>query len=196
MSSATRRLGTTVSVIALLAAGAVIVGTAPTDDEVTAPFEVTGSIGDTVVGREATVLVTGIRATKHLTADYAFTPLDATTTGTWIVVDTVLTPESGNVGLNNSALRVGDYTFRASEVQPSPSLQLFLFGPDLPVTGSLIFEVPDFALELPAASDASVIFQSRIESTLDGVPVVRFDLADAESVETIDLPSARVEDFE
>ena len=193
-SRALRRVGTTAAVIALLAVGATIVGTAPTDDEVIAPFENVGTVGETVEGRETRVLVTGIRTTTSLTASYAFTALDAPTEGTWVIVDTVITPRVNSVGLSNSELRIGEYLFRATDIQPSPSLLLFPFGPDLPVTGSVIFEIPDFALESADARNATVVYQSRTVSTLDDVPTVRLDLTTAESFDTVELEAARVED--
>lgn len=170
-------LGGVLALAALGIAG-VAVATAPDSERVTAPFELHAGIGETVEAREFSVRVDGVRVAESLSTSYAFTETDTTTDGVWVVIDTTITVRSSYLTLTSVKLRIGDYVFGGSDILPSPRLiDFYQSSPGLPVTGSLVFEVPAFALALPEARDAMVVFSTQVTPSLDTVPMITVDLS-------------------
>ena len=64
------------------------------------------------------------------------------------------------------------------------------YGPGMPVSGSLAFELPASALEAGNLDDARVYFQASVSVQLDDVPEVIVDLTglDIARTEIIDEP--------
>lgn len=161
-------------VAGLVGAGALI-ASAPDNDGVTAPIFTTGSIGETVAGRNLTAVVEDVRLTEYLDVKYRDAG-DTSTVGVWVVVDSVLTARLDTVILNDAELWIGAVRYKVSDILPAPSPLQLSYGPDLPQRGSLVFEIPAAALDDPGAARASIVFYDKLDSRLDSVPVVVVDL--------------------
>lgn len=177
--------------LALLGVAGFAVATAPDSKRVTAPFEIHAAVGETVEAREFSVRVDGVRVAETLAASYAFDEPNMTTDGGWVVVDTTIVVRSGYITLSSARLRIGDYVFAGSDILPTPRLiDFYQSSPGLPVTGSLVFEVPTFALELPEAQNAVVEFSTQVTPSLDTVAMIRVDVSGRpESSVSIDPPT-------
>ena len=184
------RLVTVATIVGLLAAGAFIVGTAPDQDEVVEPFAIPGEFGEPVVSPSYEITVTDVRLTTTITADYSLTPLDARTTGTWVVVDAEVLPIANGFSFSNAELRIGEYSYRVSDLVPSSSLTSYLYRPGVPVHGSFAFEVPESAIELAETAGATVVFSDRVAPILESEPIIPLDLTAAPFIAEIELEEA------
>ena len=184
------RLATVATIVGLLAAGAFIVGTAPDEDEVVEPFAIAGEFGEPVVSPNYEITITDVRLATTITADYALTPLEARTSGTWVVVDAEVLPIANGFTFSYAELRIGEYSYRVSDLVPSSSLTSYLYQPGVPVRGSFAFEVPASALELARNAGASVVFSERVAPILESEPVIPLDLGGATIVAEIALDEA------
>jgi len=185
-----KRLASAAAVVALLAGGAFVVGTAPDQDEVVEPFAIAGTVGEPVLSSEYAITITDVRLATTITADYSLTPLEARTDGVWVVVDAEVLPISNGFSFSNIELRIGEYSYRVSDLVPSSSLTSYLYGPGVPVRGSFAFEVPHSAIELAATTGATVAFSQRVAPILESEPLISVDLTAAPSVAEIALEEA------
>ncbi|WP_405375173.1 MULTISPECIES: hypothetical protein [unclassified Microbacterium] len=151
----------------------------PSDDAVQAPFVVTGSLDEEIVGREFTLTVTEVR--RGATAvDQAGWYGD----GNWVVVDIEAesrTTEQGTT-LGHVVLLVDGATYRASERPTSISRGGLAVG--LPRQGSVAFELP------ADAGTGTAVLQVAIDETetrLDSLVEVPFDLGALEPADEVEL---------
>lgn len=163
------------AIIAALAGSAVLVAGAPDNEDVTAPFLIHGGIGDTVSGRNLTVVVTSVSLTQYLDIKYRDAG-DTSTDGVWVVVDTVMTSRLATLVLDDAELWIGDVRYAVSEILPAPTPLQLSYGADVPQRGSLVFEIPESVPADAGASHASLVFYSTSDPRLDSFPVVDVDL--------------------
>lgn len=184
-----RILAAAVAVLAV--AGTVFaVATAPNSAAVTAVLPVRGGIGDTLVARQLTATVTGVRAAKSLKVSYSSKQVSTVTDGVWVIVDADATARQGTLVLDYSTITIDGVAYRVSDILPNPSMINLPYGAGIPMHGSLVFELPAAALDGPGARHAEVAFNYTIDIELDSVPVATVDLSnltvDARAV--IDAP--------
>lgn len=172
-----RALAGGVGALALVAIAALAVSTAPNDATIVDPFEVTGAVGQVVTARQVSAEVHEVRLVHELDVPYGFDDVNGTTEGVWVVVDATLTAQAQPIGTGFSELHIGDYVFRASDILPTPALTDVRYGAGVPVTGTLVFEVPAFVVSLPGAANATLVVRDLLTPQLDSVPVIRLDLS-------------------
>ena len=196
MNRAGRLTASGAIIAALLVGGAAIVGTAPANDGVLAPFAATAVIGEPVSAREFDAVVHGVSLTKTVNAEYSLTSSTVTSPGYWVVVDLTMTAHAEAATLSFAQLRVGDYSYSVSDFAPAPSLVGYSFGSDVPVRGPLVFELPASAFESPDAADATLVLPARQSPVLDTVPTIELDLASLVdgAAETVTIDSASTPD--
>ncbi|MEP6478704.1 MAG: hypothetical protein ABJB03_04890 [Rhodoglobus sp.] len=162
---------------ALVVAAALAVSTAPNDTSIVDAFEVTGGVGQLVTARLMSAEVHEVRLAHELDVPYGFDDVNGTTNGVWVVVDATLTAQVQPIGTGYSELHIGDYVFKASDILPIPALTDVTYGAGVPVTGTLVFEVPSSALALPGAATATLVVRELFTAQLDSVPAIRMDLS-------------------
>lgn len=191
---AASRVTTLISCFALLVVGAFAIGTAPSDDAVVAPFVETGPIGSPVRTRPFTAVVTSVRIAHTITADYALPTESTTSEGAWVIADVVVTPATDSISLTYSVLRIGDHEYQVRSDLPFPSLFGFGYGPDVPVTGTLAFEVPASALRGTDARSAVIVLKTSLTPDLESVAEIGADLSGMSISAQEAINPARVED--
>lgn len=163
---------------AILVAGAwTLTLLAPADDAGDEAFVTTMTIGQPAAGRNIAATVSTVRATDTITAADGWTA-----DGTWVVVDlSAEAMSSQSAGyLRGATLTIGDRTFSATERGPD---EMTLLGsqlvPGVPLSGSLMFEVPDDALDgtarLRLATSTSPWGDTILEMTIDLEALERVD---------------------
>jgi hypothetical protein len=173
--------------IGLVVVASIAVATAPQSGRLADPFVRTGVQGEVVHGRTFDVEVTEVRAAELL--DLVYDESTLATDGVWVIIDTVVTSNVGNIPLHLMELRIDGVAYRTYDL-PYPALLFTSYGPGVPVGGSLVFEVPASALEGGGLDGARVYFQTEVSEQLDDVPEVIVDLTDLDIARTeiIDEP--------
>ena len=183
------------SAAALLAVSAVAVATAPDNAAVTAPFPISGPMGEAVTARALVVTVHSVELTEKLDVDYRDIPAIGTD-GVWVVVDTTIESRLGLLGLSYAELWIDDVHYRVSDALPAPTPLLVTWGSGVPQRGSLVFELPRDALDAGGASRASIVFLHRLDASLDSVPVVAVDLTTLDVSPSVTLAEPKPVDNE
>jgi hypothetical protein len=159
--------------LGLVVVASIAVATAPQEGTIADPFIRTGSEGEVVHARKLDVEVTDVRLAEQLDLVYDETQLD--TGGVWVVVDLTVTSNIATIQLSYTELRLNGIAYRTRSL-PNPGMDFISYGPGVPVSGSLAFELPTSALEAGNLDDARISFQSSISVQLDDVPEVIVDL--------------------
>ena len=167
--------------LGLLLVASIGVATAPQNGTIADPFVRTGVQGEVVHAREVDVEVTGVRAAEELNLVYDESRLG--TDGVWVIVDMILTSNVYTVQLGDTELRINGIAYGTRDL-PYPDLTFTSYGPGVPVMGSLVFEVPQSALDGDGLDDARVYFQADVSVQLDDVPEVIVDLSDLDVART------------
>ena len=179
--------------VGALAVAAVAVGFAPETEDIVRPFPVRGVQGERVEARTLGAEVEGIGAAEEVTVEYGFAPPALPTEGFWLVVEATVTTWKERQSLTYASVRAGDATYRTFSSLPAPALVGYSFDPGVPVTGQLLFELPDEALDTAVAEGIEVSFAAGIDPRLDTVAVVEVEGSDVELRPTIAIERAVVE---
>jgi hypothetical protein len=181
-------------VVAALAATVVVYGITPHGDDINAPFNERGSVGDVLTGRTLTGSVTGVRLASSFDADSADSDWVGETTGTWVVVEAELAATIEPSSLYRPTLTIGDTTYYATERLSLVTLDNGLVRPGIASRGVILFEVADSVLSSEAARRAEVGINSSYEAILDSRLVVEVDLRDlpVESDVVLSRPEEKV----
>jgi hypothetical protein len=166
------------TVVVALAATVVVYGITPHGDDINAPFNVRGSMGEVLTGRTLSGSVTSVRLASSLDASSADDGWTGKTTGTWVVVEAGLAATLEPSSLYRPALTIGETTYYASERLSLVTLDNGLVRPGISSTGVLLFEVADSVLRSSAAAHAEVGINASYEAILDSRLVVEVDLRD------------------
>lgn len=162
--------------IALILVAGIATVTAPDDSEVFSAVDSHGEPGEVVHSRSVDVRVGDIRIGETLDIDDEFHSVDSRTTGVWVVVDASVTWNVVDGALTYTNLRIGEREFRASDIQPVPSLMSAIMQAGVPMIGSFIFEVPASALTDAGAASAQVRPEFTVDPGPDTLPVITVDL--------------------
>jgi hypothetical protein len=166
------------TVVVALAATVVVYGITPHGDDINAPFNVRGSMGEVLTGRTLSGSVTSVRLASSLDASSADDGWTGETTGTWVVVEAGLAATLEPSSLYRPTLTIGETTYYASERLSLVTLDNGLVRPGISSTGVILFEVADSVLRSSAAAHAEVGINASYEAILDSRLVVEVDLRD------------------
>lgn len=182
------------TVVVALAATVVVYGITPHGDDINAPFNVRGSIGDVLTGRTLTGSVTSVRLASSFDATQADSDWTGETTGTWVVVEAEIAATIEPSSLYRPTLTIGDTTYYATERLSLVTLDNGLVRPGVASSGVILFEVSDAALASADAARAEVGINASYEAILDSRLVVEVDLRDlpVESDVIVSRPEDRV----
>lgn len=169
-------------VLAVVAIG--ITWVTPPERAVTAPFVVTGQIGETVQAREGTLLIDQVALADQVTDADGEDALH----GTWLVlriaVTSVREPESNWLAMTQ--LLVDGRTYSISRHVKAQFITGIL-QPGLPLQGWLAFELPAGT----TSGEAELVFTQSIPNPqLDSEIRVRLQLEDLDHRETVALTDA------
>lgn len=177
-----------VGAVAVLVAAVAINKNLPSDRTTQAPFAVSGSMTDRLVGRDIAATVNGIAVVRRLRVEQYGKPPEMTTAGRWIVVDAtvdaVLTPGSQPQGV---ALVIGNDRYSATNRMLN-GLNSTQLSPGIPRRGLLAFEVP---VSATAAKVAVLKLARTLDARLDSQLVFRLDLSDAPRLDQVEVRAAR-----
>ena len=173
--------------LGLVVVASIAVATAPQEGTIADPFVRTGVEGEVVHARELDVEVNDVRLAQQL--DLVYDESGLFTDGVWVIVDLTVTSNVGSVHLSYAELHLNGIAYRM-RVLPNPGMDFIYYGPGVPVSGSLVFELPTSALESGGLDDARVYFQAGVAVQLDDIPEVIVDLSALEiaRAEIIDEP--------
>jgi hypothetical protein len=173
----------TLTVVVALAATVLVYGVTPHGDDINAPFNVRGDIGDVLTGRTLTGAVTSVRLASSIDASAADSDWTGETTGTWVVVDAEIAARFEPSSLYRPTLTIGDTTYYASERLPLVTLDDGTVRPGIASVGVILFEVSDDALRSAEAARAEIGINASFQSILDSRLVTQVDLTSL-SIET------------
>ena len=182
-------------VVVALSVGAVAVATAPDSTRIAEPFDVTGKVGETVETRLLDVEVAQVRAAPRIVLSYG--SLFGTTTpsyssdGVWVVIDLTATTSTESLVISGTTLTIGEFEYSPMPL-PSPAIDAFTVGSDVPVTGQLVFEVPTAVFESTAARTARLAVAPPFTARLDEVAVVELSLRDTQQSSSVTIDPAFV----
>jgi hypothetical protein len=174
------------ALLAILAVSAVVMHSAPDRDLQQSPISVPGSMGQPVSGRNIRATVHSVAATESVTAGNGWA---GTTAGVWIVVDVSVEAVVDDVGavLGTAVLRVGDTTFSASTRPGRATVAGVGLATGIPLTGPLLFEVPDALRSSEAATTATLELATNSDPRVDSLLVVPVGFGDLAVEESLDL---------
>lgn len=179
-----RRALVVVATAALLGVAALAVATAPDSVRITEPFDAHGAVGEPVDTRLLDVEVRQVTVATELVVSYGGTFDDPQTVypseGVWVVLDVTAASSTDSLILAGSILTVGEFSYSAFAL-PSPTIESFVVGSDVPVDGNIVFEVPRSVFE--SATDARVTLKGNFATPLEQIAVVRVPL-DQDAVES------------
>ena len=138
----TRRALTTIGVVVIVAAAAVVWQNLPTPTNVLGPFDVRGDAGTSTTGRALSATVTGVRVTAEVDS--------VKPAGMWVVVNAAL-EGTRSTELPHSELIVGPNTYTPTDMFYTDTLMAEI-SPGITQRGSWVFDVAP-ALVAPGASD-------------------------------------------
>jgi hypothetical protein len=164
------------TVVVALAATVLVYGVTPHGDDINAPFNVRGSMGEVLTGRTLSGSVTAVRLASSIDASSADSDWTGETTGTWVVVEAALAATLEPSSLNRPTLTIGETTYYATERLSLVTLDNGLVRPGVASTGVILFEVADSVLASAAAARAEVGINASYEAILDSRLVVEVDL--------------------
>jgi hypothetical protein len=95
-------------VVVALTLTVVVYGITPHGDDINAPFNERGSIGQVLTGRTLTGSVTSVRLASSIDATSADSDFTGQTTGTWVVVEASLAATVEPASLYRPTLTIGD----------------------------------------------------------------------------------------
>jgi len=176
--------------LVILVVAGVVQATTPTDDERDAAIAVSGSIGDTLSGRNIAGRVDSVELAHEVSADNGWT---GETTGTWVVVEaraSAVVDETTGPSLN-AVLRIGDTTYSASSRPRDATIADASLQAGIPVTGALVFEVPSDVLTTPAARAARIEFAAKSDTRADSLVVVTVDLTALDIRDSVSVVSPK-----
>jgi hypothetical protein len=173
-----RRILSATTIVVALAATVVVYGITPHGDDINAPFNERGSIGDVLTGRTLTGAVTGVRLASSFDATQADSDWTGETTGTWVVVEAEIAATTEPASLYRPTLTIGDTVYYATERLSLVTLDNGLVRPGVASQGVILFEVADSALSSQAATRAEIGINASYEAVLDSRLVVEVDLHD------------------
>ena len=192
MSAAAARVIAT----ALVVLGGFAVATAPDSAVITKTFDVPALIGESTQSRWGSVDVASVSLSPELVLDdpAGFPPSTERreSAGLWVVIDVTVTSRQDSVSLGGSRLEVGELQFSSVETI-TPSLASFSVGPGVPVSGTVVFEIPADALEADSARMAIVrLAPSVFTRALDDEFVTIVDLRSAPMRDSITVAPAEI----
>jgi hypothetical protein len=164
------------TVVVALAATVVVYGITPHGDDINAPFNVRGSVGDVLTGRTLSGSVNSVRLASSLDASSADSEWTGETTGTWVVVEARIAAVDEPSPLYRPTLTIGDTTYYATERLTPVTLDNDLVRPGVASTGVILFEVADSVLASSEAARAEFGLSASYEAILDSRLVVEVDL--------------------
>ena len=171
-----RSITRVVTAAALLVLASLAFMLAPSEQRRQAPIEITVAMGETGTGRNIEATVHSVRVADVAKSD-AFDPWIGETNGVWVVVDATIS--SGvKPTLARIWLTVDGVTYQASTRPKSESIDSKIVSPGVPLTGSVVFEVP---LEVAQSSTpVRITFGAGSDARLDTVIVVPVHIDDLE----------------
>ena len=190
-----RRILAPLAVIGALAIGSLAVGTAPDSTRISQPFDVTGDVGDRITTRLLEVEVAKVSAGPRIVLSYGAlfgtTNPSYTSEGMWVVIDLTATTATESLVISGTTLEIGDFVYSPTPL-PSPAIDAFTVGSDVPVSGQLVFEVPTALFESDSAEHARLTVAPPFTARLDEVAVVELSLHDATQKTAITIDPAFV----
>ena len=168
-----QRVIVALAVAVMLGVAAIAVGTAPDSVRITEPFYSHGTLGESVNTRLLKVEVNEVTLASEINVDYGGTIEEPETTyrseGVWVTIDVTATTTTDSLILAGSTLTVGELSFGVFAL-PTPTIESFVVGSDVPVDGTLVFEIPTAVYE--SATDASVTLTGNFSTPLEQIAVV------------------------
>jgi hypothetical protein len=189
MTARLRRLVPLGTVIAVIAAAAVLWHNLPTPSAVYAPFDEHGSIGTPVSGRDISATITRVRIADRVTDTPSRDPQSVLATGRWVVVDTTLTA-TAYPELLHAELLVGPNTYTPADRFTLTSWVSEL-APGIAMTGPWVFEVAPAVLDAQSTRELVLhvwVGDGRLDSRLviglplDDPQVSRLDVVALQAV--------------
>jgi hypothetical protein len=186
--TAWRRVGNGVGLVAVLGIAWVVAETTPTEETWQGPIVVSGDIGETLTGRNIEAVVSEVRIADEVIASNGWA---GPSTGVWVVVDASVSSVVDDYGasLGTAELVIDGITYSASERPDDETIAREPLTTGIPVTGPLMFEVPQELVESDAAASARIQLAVSSDPRVDSMLAFTVDLSSLPvlpSVETDD----------
>jgi hypothetical protein len=174
------------ALVAILAASAAVMHSAPDRDLQQSPITVRGTIGEPVSGRNIEATVHSVVATEAVTAGNGWA---GTTAGVWLVVDLSVEAVVDDEGaiLGTAVLRVDDTTFSASTRPGLATVTGVGLATGIPLTGPLMFEVPADVASSAGARTATLELAMNSDPRVDSLLVIPVGSGDLRVQEHLDV---------
>lgn len=181
-----RRAFAVLAGLGLLALAFGVAYSAPGDDEIEAPFVVSGELEQQVVSQHLVVTVLDAQLADEVVVE----TWRGTTSGVWLVVDATVQArtERSTVDVN---VYIDGVRYPASGRISTDAVDGRVADAGFPVTGPVLVELPADIVERAGARSAIVRFSSGIDARLDSVIDVEVDLTSLQHDDRVDRESAR-----
>lgn len=183
--SANRWVGAA-TLVALLAATAVVSATTPTEAQWEQPFVVTAPLGESAAGRNIAGTVHGAQLADTI-GDSAWQSGEGSV---WLLVDaSVESVVSDDVTLASAVVTIGALTYSASDRPQFSTLRAAGLSTGIPTRGTLAFELPATILDEQGADAAELHLSSAAldDTRLDSVLVTPLDLTALDHVDDVTI---------
>jgi hypothetical protein len=181
-----RRLATVAVAAGLVGLAAVVTLTTPDEEDLTVPFAVRADDGETVTGRDIQARLSDPRLGEEATVG----SWRGTTAGVWLSVEATVSPVVAP-GIVDAQLTVGDYVFLSTSRPSTDTVTERAGEAGLPLSGVILFELPDTVAELPGADRAALTLATSSDPRLDSVIEYRIDLTALDVEPSLRLPEAQ-----
>lgn len=151
----------------------------PGDDQVQAPFAVTGEVGDTIVSQHHVVTVHELALADRVELG----SWTGTTSGIWLVVDATIAARLERTSTDANVF-IGGVRYPGTARTSTDTLDGRVVDAGFPETGSILVELPADVLERPGARSAVLRLSPGLDVRLDSVVELTVDLTALENVGT------------
>lgn len=159
--------------VALLVGAGVVVALEPSEQLAQGPFVVDVGLGEQGTGRTIEATIHDVRVAERVELETSDGWTGATE-GVWVVADVTAQSLLDSAGVQGFLL-VGDNEFRGSERLDTEGLESAVLSPGIPVTGTLVFEIPRELLA--QAHSARVMVGLSPDWRLDSIIATTVDLS-------------------
>ena len=161
---------------------------APHDDDIEAPFPVTGDVGELIVSQHQVVTVHAVSLAREVELD----SWEGTTAGVWLVVEATLASrvESTTVEAN---LFLDGVRFPGSNRPGTDVLGGRIADAGFPRVGAILIELPADVVERPGAHSATLRIASGTDVRLDSVVELSIDLPALELHDRVELEPTKAD---
>lgn len=172
--------------LGLLALAFGVAFSTPGDEQVEAPFAVTGELGEQIVSQHLVATVDDVALAREVELGF----WDGTTSGVWLVVDATLQARVDRTTVDADVF-IDGVRYAGTSRAGTDTLDGRVADAGFPLTGSILVELPADVRDLPGARAAVLRIGPGGDSRLDSVIELRIDLTALDVQDAVERDAVR-----